>query len=357
MDDQMASTPIGLVVIGRNEGERLKRCLESCGRTDATVVYVDSGSTDGSVALARSMGVYVVELDMSIPFCAARARNEGFVKLRNASPQVRFVQFVDGDCELIHNWIPFGVATLQSSPSVAIVAGWLHERFPEASIYNRLAEIEWNFSGIGAVDSVGGIFMIKREAFEEVGGFDPTVAAGEEPELCQRLASRGWKFVRIDRDMAWHDLAMRHFGQWWTRMVRFGYGSLDVANRFHLKRFRSNNFRIWVWSVWLFLSLFGALPVIAISLDGLIMATAWVLLSLWPAQLIRIAIRTWKNGQPPDLAAAYAFFLMISHWPQLFGVLLWQIDHQKNKNNRFRLIEYKSSVITMSRHDGSVDSK
>ena len=56
---------IGIVAIGRNEGERLKRCLQAVVGGAATVVYVDSNSTDDSVAVARDAGATVVELDMS----------------------------------------------------------------------------------------------------------------------------------------------------------------------------------------------------------------------------------------------------------------------------------------------------
>ena len=69
---------VGVVAIGRNEGERLDKCSESViGRT-TPVVYVDSGSADGSVSKARRAGSDVVELDARIPFTAARARNAGF---------------------------------------------------------------------------------------------------------------------------------------------------------------------------------------------------------------------------------------------------------------------------------------
>ena len=44
---------LGIVIIGRNEGDRLIRCIASVG-DEALVIYVDSGSTDESVAAARS---------------------------------------------------------------------------------------------------------------------------------------------------------------------------------------------------------------------------------------------------------------------------------------------------------------
>jgi glycosyltransferase involved in cell wall biosynthesis len=80
---------VGVVAIGRNEGERLRRCLASVLGRGAPVVYVDSQSTDGSTSLARSMGADVVELDMSLPFSAARARNEGFERLVRLAPGLK----------------------------------------------------------------------------------------------------------------------------------------------------------------------------------------------------------------------------------------------------------------------------
>src|SRR5271154_4207050 len=91
---------IGAVVIGRNEGERLIRCFRSLRRYVDAVVYVDSGSTDGSVAAAKEAGAVVVDLDMSRPFTMARGRNAGLAKLREVYPDLGFVHFVDGDCEL-----------------------------------------------------------------------------------------------------------------------------------------------------------------------------------------------------------------------------------------------------------------
>jgi glycosyltransferase involved in cell wall biosynthesis len=43
---------VAVVAIGRNEGDRLKACLRSVVDVAALVVYVDSGSTDDSVAFA-----------------------------------------------------------------------------------------------------------------------------------------------------------------------------------------------------------------------------------------------------------------------------------------------------------------
>ncbi len=326
------------MVIGRNEGQRLIRCLKSVTRRGVTVVYVDSGSTDSSVAVARDLNVDVVELDMSTPFCAARARNEGYARLVTNSPQVRFVQFVDGDCELADDWLSVAHAEIKKNPDTAIVSGWLHERQPEVSVYNRLGEVEWNFSGIGEVESVGGIFMIRREAFDSVSGFDPTVASGEEPELCQRLRRKAWRLFRIDHDMAWHDLAMTRFGQWWRRMVRFGYGTVDVAERFNIPRFRRNVLRARAWTAWLLVFLMLSAFFFRGGL-GSVVTMLW--LGLWPAQIGRIAWRSWRSGLAPSLSVIYGFFIMLSLWPQMLGQFLWWADRRRKRT--FRLVEYKST--------------
>ncbi len=100
-----AEPQIGVVVIGRNEGERLRRCLESLSGALPNIVYVDSGSADGSVQMARTLRVHVLNLDLSRPFTAARARNAGFDELMKFAPNTDLVQFVDGDCEVVGDWL------------------------------------------------------------------------------------------------------------------------------------------------------------------------------------------------------------------------------------------------------------
>lgn len=344
-----AIVSIGVVVIGRNEGARLVRCLESVAGPDRTVVYVDSSSSDGSVAMARARGVEVLELDMSIPFCAARARNDGFTRLVQCDSRVEFVQFVDGDCEIAQDWMSTAAQELSSRPELAVVAGWMHERFPEASIYNRIGEVEWNFSGTGEVESVGGVFMARREAFESVGGFDTTLTAGEEPELCLRLRRKGWKILRLDHRMAWHDLAMTRFSQWWTRQVRNGYGSADVGGRFSMPKFQSINRRVKGWAIWLV-----ALPLVGTAVGVAAGAAAgWLsalfLLAIWPAQVVRVAIRDAHRLNSRSVALAYAFFIMAGYFPQMLGHVKYLADRLRGRTNR--LIEYKMVKSQTKRSD------
>jgi GT2 family glycosyltransferase len=339
---------IGVVAIGRNEGERLRRCLESLGGCGLRVVYVDSGSTDGSRALARARGVEVVELDMTTPFTAARARNAGFERLAQIDPEVRFVQFLDGDCEVADGWLDRGRRVLEEQPGAAVVFGRRNERNPGRSIYNRLADLEWNVpiasgSGAGAALACGGDVMIRAEAFRAVGGYNPTLPAGEEPELCQRLRDAGWSVVRLDAAMTWHDSAMLQFRQWAKRQFRTGYGGLDFTTRFGRPgddpfRHQIRSARFWGLGWPLCVIVAGA---VAASLDGPIAggSTAGLLALAWPAQAARIAVRNRTRAGGLRPALAYGALTMVGKFLQVAGHGLYLRDRRAGRHAR--LIEYK----------------
>lgn len=325
---------VAIVVIGRNEGKRLWASLASVHARADTVVYVDSGSTDASVAIARREGVGVVELDTATPFSAGRARNEGFRHLQREIPEAEYVQFLDGDCELIQGWLEAALESFAEHPDVAIVCGHLEERHPEASVYNRLCSMEWKMAA-GNVNYSGGIFMIRRQAFEEVGGFNPALIAGEDPEMCVRLRKSGWKVLRIDCPMARHDADIRSFRQWWKRNVRSGHAFAEGyrlhgrgPTRHWAKEHRSN----WLWGL--------ALPLVA---GGLALPTqGWSLLlfGLHPLQMWRIArYRVRTLGDPPKDAWLYGLFTMIGKTPSMLGQARYWFSRLRGVPTR--LIEYK----------------
>jgi glycosyltransferase involved in cell wall biosynthesis len=332
----------GVVIIGRNEGERLERCLASARSAAQRVVYVDSGSSDGSAAEARATGAEVVELDLSRPFSAARARNEGFARLRLTQPDVEFVQFVDGDCELAPGWLERGAAELARWPELAAVCGRLRERFPEASIYNRLCDREWD-GPAGEVAECGGIAMYRVSSFLAVGGFDGSVPAGEEPELCHRLRQEGWKIVRLPDDMGWHDAAMHRFLQWWKRQVRAGYGALDIARRFGLPQYARQVVRARRWVVGWGLAVAGGAAAALLTRDAVLglviaaLATCGVLL-----QAARLATREFREHGQWRIALAYGCLTALGKWPQVLGQCWYYLDRARGRHPR--LIEHKTTT-------------
>ena len=327
---------VGLIVIGRNEGQRLYQCLLSVLGKVALIVYVDSGSTDGSVELARSLGVDVVELDLSIPFTAARARNAGFAHLLKTNAQIEFVQFIDGDCEVVEGWLAYAQHELESQHHVAVVCGRRRERFPEHSIYNRLCDIEWD-TPIGEAKACGGDAMMRVEAFQQVGGFNSALIAGEEPELCVRLRQKGWRILRLDAEMTLHDAQITRFSQWWKRFLRAGHAYAEGAwlhGREPERHWVKESQSIWFWGLLLPLLLFGmAWPTGGLSL---------LLLIGYPYLAYRIYHHTQQRNFSSKDAALYALFCVLGKFAQVQGQIQFYLSMLLRQ--RRNLVEYKTAT-------------
>ena len=320
------SADIAAIAIGRNEGERLKRCLASLRPMAGRIVYVDSGSTDGSVEAARALGAEVVLLDTDQPFTAARARNAGLARLAGHDAPV-FVQFIDGDCELQPGWIPAARAFLETRPEIAVVCGRRRERFPEATLWNRLIDREWD-TPVGEARACGGDALMRHAALTEVGGYNPTLIAGEEPELCVRLRKAGWKVWRLDAEMTLHDAAMTRFGQWWKRARRAGHACAEGAALHGAPPERHNvaaTRRALLWG--------AALPLAVLFLLLLTGLWALLLLLVYPAQILRLA----RRESPPDWTRAT--FLTLGKIPEALGTL--DFHARRLTGRRSGLIEYK----------------
>lgn len=298
---------IGVVAIGRNEGERLVRCLTSLKPSGCPVVYVDSASTDGSPDAARALGAEVVALDMARPFTAARARAEGVAALEAREPGLDGVLFIDGDCELEPGFLPAATRFLTEHPDFAVACGRRRERFPEASPYNRLIDREWD-TPVGEAAACGGDALFRFAAYRAAGGFDPRMLAGEEPELCARLTGAGWRVMRLDEPMTIHDAAMQRFGQWWNRAIRSGMGYTQAWLRTRGDGrpglYRREIARTVLWA--------GVLPLMSIVL-ALTISPWWLL--LWPGltvlQAMRVAFRDGVFAAGLAMAGKYAELLGI----------------------------------------------
>jgi glycosyltransferase involved in cell wall biosynthesis len=330
---------LGVAVIGRNEGDRLTRCLSSVIADRRIVVYVDSGSNDGSIAAAQSLGAIVVDLDLSLPFTAARARNAGWQRLVELRPDLQFVQFVDGDCEVDAGWMDAAVETLRENPTVVVVCGRRRERSRDATVYNRLCDMEWD-TPIGNADACGGDAMFRQAALAAAGGFRDDMIAGEEPELCHRLRQKGGKILRIDREMTRHDAAMTTFRQWWRRAVRAGHAYAEGASLTSDQSpglWRREARSIWFWGV--------IVPTLAIVLAW--WTNGWSLLLLLGYALLWLRVFVGSNRRWPGRdARTYATFCMIAKFAHVVGALRYYGNRVFGR--RSRLIEYKNAGPVMS---------
>lgn len=304
--------------------------MESLAGVRGRIVYVDSGSTDGSLDYAESTGAVTVALDMRTPFSAARARNAGYWRLRELLSTVDYVQFVDGDCTIDAMWLEAASNFLTEHPDVAVVCGRLRERFPEKSVYNLLCDMEWDIPA-GETEACGGIAMMRSDAFEEAGGFRADLIAGEEPDLCVRLRASGWRIWRLDHEMGTHDAAILRFRQWWVRTLRGGHAYAEGAMLHRSSPFRHNQRdtrSIWFWGL--------VVPFAAIGMTMSVGPGGLLILLLYPMQVARLAIRGHRTGRENWLRAA---FLVLGKFPEMLGQVKFLFNHHVRRHSR--LIEYK----------------
>ncbi len=328
---------LSVVVIGRNEGQRLVRCLESVasirgGHERLEIVYVDSASSDGSAVAAAGLGAQTIALEVAHP-TAALGRNAGW---KEASAE--YILFLDGDTVLHPEFTKRAFEAMLKDDAIAAVWGHRREIHPERSIYNRILDLDWIFPP-GPVEYCGGDVLMRRAALDAAGGYDGTLIAGEEPELCRRMRALGYGILHIDAPMTGHDLEMRRFGQYWKRALRAGHAYAEVSSRFRRsgdpfwQAERVGNLRR--GGFWM-LSFLGVLALSAILRSA-------VPAMLWLALLLVLSLRSaWKarwKSQSAFTLLLYGLHSQLQQVPICIGQLGFDLNPRKGRQRK--LIEYK----------------
>jgi glycosyltransferase involved in cell wall biosynthesis len=327
---------MSVVVIGRNEGQRLETCLRSVHAADTQgmaqeLIYVDSDSSDGSAERAQACGASVLRVKPTRP-SAALGRNAGWRAARG-----HYVLFLDGDTVLDHNFLRRALTAINSSPDIAVVWGHRREIAPQASVYNRVLDLDWIYAP-GDTDFCGGDALFKREVLQRTGGFDDTLIAGEEPELCVRLRAMGYRIRHIDAPMTGHDLAMTRWRQYWRRAERAGHAYAEISERFAgtssplwLRESRRNYWHAGI--------IMGGLAATVLCVLAGFPLLAVLAISAASAIVVRTALRArWKHASAGTLLA-YALHSHLQQLPILWGQLSWQFARRRGQSRR--LIEYK----------------
>jgi GT2 family glycosyltransferase len=316
---------VGAVVIGRNEAHNLRRCLASVVEHVSAVVFVDSGSTDGSVELVRGLGVDVVELDPSASFTVARARNAGAEYLIRRDPSIELVQFVDGDSEMVSTWFERGRAALTADPGAAVAFGCWRERNPATSMYARVYQMDSD-PRLGGTADVPGMCMVRAAAFRDAGGFNADLRGLEDRELSLRLRRRGWRLAFVDAEMAVHETGICDWKSWGRRRMRGGH-ALAHAVALHGPWERKAVRRTLSAAFW-----GAALPatvVIAVMLFG---ARGLLLLAAYPIFAGIIYRRVRRLGFARRDAAAYAWLVSLAKFPQMAGQVQFLVDRLRRRS-------------------------
>lgn len=328
---------LSIIIIGRNEGERLLHCIRSVQAMDfpreaMEIIYVDSASTDGSPERAKSLGVdKVLEVRPERP-AAAIGRNAGW-----KVAQAPYLLFLDGDTLLHPEFVKVGLRCFED-PQVAVVCGHRREITPPRSLYQRVLDLDWVYP-TGTTAFCGGDALIRHDVLDSVQGYDPTLIAGEDPELCHRIRSQGYQIVHLDQMMTQHDLGIHTWSQYWLRGLRDGHAYAEVSHRLRhspLPLWKRESRKNWLHAG-------GLVTLTILSLVGAI-----GLNTVWPIGLLLIflallALRTawrarWKSTDKWTLLL-YGIHAHIHPIPIAMGQLSYH--YHRWRGQRKQLIEYK----------------
>jgi glycosyltransferase involved in cell wall biosynthesis len=196
---------VSIIVIGRNEAQRIERCLRSVfasmpSREDCEVIYVDSASEDETVAIASRFPIRILQLRQSWKLSPSAGRYIGYQHARG-----KYLLFVDGDSLLYKRWLVRACEFLGENPACGGVGGIMHQAYLSRS-GNCIAVAKNYFSQspeepVRAAVSLSGIAMYRRDAMEKAGTFNPFLTTGEECELALRIQDAGYSLARIFEPM------------------------------------------------------------------------------------------------------------------------------------------------------------
>lgn len=318
---------IDCVIIGVNAESTLEECIQSVLKSNytegnITIYYVDGGSSDQSLMIARNFQqVHVVEINPEYP-TPGMGRNCGW-----KAGKAPLVQFLDSDTILDVNWFSKSVESL--TDKIGAIRGNRVEKNPELSTFNWIANLEWN-APPGECEAFGGDVLIRRSVLEATDGYDEVLVGGEDPELSQRVRLNRWKITQLNELMTKHDLAMTRISQYWKRAYRTGYGYAAVTTKHATKAkgfwFYEFN-RIIIrggFSLLLILLAFSGLAIDRLNQGSLILLIPAFLLVLYP-RLFRVNYFMKDKKLSRESSKKYAWHCSLIVIPEFIGIVRYLI--------------------------------
>ncbi len=324
--------PISIIVPAYNEGKVIDSAMASLAGLDypgLEVVVVDDGSVDETLSLASQWD----GRHGNAEFRTVTKRNAGKAAALNTGIAVSrhpFVFCMDADSRLEPHTLRRAVRQFDD-PSVGAVAGNVKVR-NRGSLITKLQALEY-IEGLNlprraqgflaAVNIVPGpVGLFRREALEEVGGYDTDTFA-EDADLTLKMVAAGWKVVYEDTAIAWTDapeswldLVQQRYR--WTRGI---LQSLRKRKGLLVRPFP--DFPLWLSVmemgfeavIWPILNVYAHLFFALIALlfgAGELLLYWWILLTLLDlvAALVTVSMEEESLSLVP-LAVIYRFFFVL----------------------------------------------
>ncbi len=214
---------VSFIIPTMNSERTLERCLQSIRMQDypdIEIIVVDGGSTDRSLEIARKYADKV--LLQPGPLGLARARGA-----RLATGDI--LGILDSDIYLPHkDWLANAVSSLIGKPRAAIL--WPVNVPPAAASHTARAYFAlWEYRLRHGRNPVpGGNILVRKKAYDEVGGIDPRLHFGEDYDLTLKILRRGYTYI-VYPDPIIHDTM--HSLRQYTRKQFWGARSLSIAEQ------------------------------------------------------------------------------------------------------------------------------
>lgn len=164
--------------------------------SDFELIIIDDGSTDQSLALVQSINDERVKVYSHQNGGVSRARNLGIAKA-----QGEFIAFLDNDDLWSANKLELQLQALQNNPEAGVAYSW--NCYIDESGSSNFAARPFHFQGNVYGDLLLSNFLlngsnplVRREAIEAVGGFNPDLSAVADWDFYLRLAAQ-WNFVVV----------------------------------------------------------------------------------------------------------------------------------------------------------------
>lgn len=168
------------------------------------IIYVDSGSSDNSVEIAKQ---YVDEVFIENKYPSpGRNRNRGLIEAK-----YDIVHFIDGDVIIDKNYLK-NIVNLFSKKNVQAIVGQLDEQHP--NIYNKMAALSnaVKKEGYTTFTATGATYL--KAALLAVNGYDERIRRGQETDLGERFRNSGYKIWRTAHKMGSHNFDIRNLCQY-----------------------------------------------------------------------------------------------------------------------------------------------
>lgn len=316
---------LSVVIVARNEEKNIARCIDSVLThakvfSETEILLVDSASTDKTIEIAKRYPINIIQLRREWQLSPSAGR---FTGVNNVYGE--FILIIDGDMELIAEWLKKAISFMQANQNVAAVVGRHYDIYylQDGSLSDPC--ISRSSSGKNSIQRVPYIFgssLFRRDYLCKVGNFHPFLRAEEEAEISYRLTQKGYELYFLPYNSIRHYTIPRRSFQETIRRNRLNLwsGMGDMLSWCLQKRYYKilwQRFRVFFFFIFLMLmSVFGLLFFI---FTRNFVYLAMISLPLWFWLLMTVKKRSFSDGLLSFIN------LTIISWNLSLG-LLWKIQ-------------------------------